>query len=201
MDKSFPLSGWGSVAVHSGHQKDPKYAHQVPIYASSTFVYDEARQGMRRFSGQEEGYIYSRWGNPTFTEAENKIAALESFGIVKDSVPLQLKGILHASGMAAITTLLLVNLKPGDKILTHYSLYGGTEELMSKVLPPLGIEAIIADLRDPGKAEEILKKDTAIRMLYIETPANPTIQCVDIEVLSALARQHGIQTACDNTFA
>ena len=201
MDKSFPLSGWGSVAVHSGHQKDPKYAHQVPIYASSTFVYDEARQGMRRFSGQEEGYIYSRWGNPTFTEAENKIAALESFGIVKNGEPLQLKGILHASGMAAITTLLLVNLKPGDKILTHYSLYGGTEELMSKVLPPLGIEAIIADLRDPGKAEEILKKDKAIRMLYIETPANPTIQCVDIEVLSAFARQHGIQTACDNTFA
>ena len=201
MDKSFPLSGWGSVAVHSGHQQDPKYAHQVPIYASSTFVYDEARQGMRRFSGQEEGYIYSRWGNPTFTEAENKIAALESFGIVKNGEPLQLKGILHASGMAAITTLLLVNLKPGDKILTHYSLYGGTEELMSKVLPPLGIEAIIADLRDPGKAEEILKKDKAIKMLYIETPANPTIQCVDIEVLSALARQHGIQTACDNTFA
>ena len=201
MDKSFPLSGWGSVAVHSGHQQDPKYAHQVPIYASSTFVYDEARQGMRRFSGQEEGYIYSRWGNPTFTEAENKIAALESFGIVKNGEPLQLKGILHASGMAAITTLLLVNLKPGDKILTHYSLYGGTEELVSKVLPPLGIEAIIADLRDPGKAEEILKKDKAIKMLYIETPANPTIQCVDIEVLSALARQHGIQTACDNTFA
>ena len=201
MDKSFPLSGWGSVAVHSGHQQDPKYAHQVPIYASSTFVYDEARQGMRRFSGQEEGYIYSRWGNPTFTEAENKIAALESFGIVKNGEPLQLKGILHASGMAAITTLLLVNLKPGDKILTHYSLYGGTEELMSKVLPPLGIEAIIADLRDPGKAEELLKKDKAIKMLYIETPANPTIQCVDIEALSALARQYGIQTACDNTFA
>ena len=201
MDKSFPLSGWGSVAVHSGHQQDPKYAHQVPIYASSTFVYDEARQGMRRFSGQEEGYIYSRWGNPTFTEAENKIAALESFGIVKNGEPLQLKGILHASGMAAITTLLLVNLKPGDKILTHYSLYGGTEELMSKVLPPLGIEAIIADLRDPGKAEELLKKDKSIKMLYIETPANPTIQCVDIEALSALARQYGIQTACDNTFA
>ncbi len=201
MDKSFPLSGWGSVAVHGGHEQDPRYAHQVPIYASSTFVYDEARQGMRRFSGQEEGYIYSRWGNPTFTEAEQKIAALESFGIIKNGQPLQLKGILHASGMAAITTLMLVTLKPGDKILTHYSLYGGTEELMSKVLPPLGIQAIIADLRDPGKAEELLKKDKAIKLLYIETPANPTIQCVDIKVLSALAKQYGIQTACDNTFA
>ena len=165
MDKSFPLpsdsskdttdskssgqalTGWGSVAVHSGHKQDPTYAHLVPIYASSTFVYDEAEQGMRRFSGKEQGYIYSRWGNPTFAEAENKIAALETFGIEYNGSPVQAKGILHASGMAAITTLMLVTLKPGDKILTHFSLYGGTEELITKVLPPLGISAIIADLR------------------------------------------------------
>ncbi len=113
------LTGWGSVAVHSGHKQDPNYAHLVPIYASSTFVYDEAEQGMRRFSGKEEGYIYSRWGNPTFTEAENKIAALETFGIEHNGSPVKAKGILHASGMAAITTLLLSTLKPGDKILTH----------------------------------------------------------------------------------
>src|SRR5215831_1629865 len=74
-------SGFGSVAVHGGHHQDPNYAHQVPIYASSTYVYDTAEQGMRRFSGKEEGYIYSRWGNPTFTEAEQKIAALETFGL------------------------------------------------------------------------------------------------------------------------
>ncbi|HEY6502541.1 MAG TPA: PLP-dependent aspartate aminotransferase family protein [Chitinophagaceae bacterium] len=201
MDKNFPLTGWGSVAVHAGHEQDPKYAHLVPIYASSTFVFDEAEQGMRRFSGKEEGYIYSRWGNPTFTEAENKIAALESFGIEQNGSPLQVKGILHASGMAAITTLLLSVLKAGDKILTHYSLYGGTEEIITKVLPALGITAIIADLRDPGKAEEMIKKDKAIKLLYIETPANPTIQCVDIETLSSLAKQYGLITACDNTFA
>src|SRR6187551_2916061 len=70
MNKDFPVSGWTSLAVHGGHKKDPTYAHQVPIYATSTYVYDTAEQGMRRFSGQEEGYIYSRWGNPTFTEAE-----------------------------------------------------------------------------------------------------------------------------------
>jgi hypothetical protein len=74
MDKSFPLSGFGSAALHAGHTQDPLYAHVTPIYASSTFVYDEAEQGMRRFSGEEEGYIYSRWGNPNFTEAENKIS-------------------------------------------------------------------------------------------------------------------------------
>lgn len=201
MDKSFPLTGWGSVAVHAGHKQDPNYAHLVPIYASSTFVFDEAEQGMRRFSGQEEGYIYSRWGNPTFTEAENKIAALEAFGIEKGGSPLQVKGILHASGMAAITTLLLSTLKPSDKILTHFSLYGGTEEIMTKVLPALGITAIIADLRNLNTAEEAIKNDKAIKMLYIETPANPTIQCVDIESLSSLAKQHGLITACDNTFA
>jgi methionine-gamma-lyase len=79
MDKKFALQGFGSAAIHAGHQQDPLYSHQTPIYASSTFIFDTAEQGMKRFSGQEEGYIYSRWGNPTFTEAEQKIAALETF--------------------------------------------------------------------------------------------------------------------------
>ena len=183
MDKSFPLTGWGSLAVHGGHQQDPMYAHQVPIYASSTYVFDDAEQGMRRFSGQEEGYIYSRWGNPTMTEAEEKIAAMETF-----EMPLEAKGILHSSGMAAITTLMLATLKPGDKILTHFSLYGGTNELVTKILPGLKIDSVIADLRNPETAETILKADPAIKMLYLETPANPTIQCVDLMELVIIAR-------------
>jgi methionine-gamma-lyase len=157
---------------------------------------------MRRFSGEEPGYIYSRWGNPGFTEAEIKIAAMEAFGIRdKQGNPLQLKAILHSSGMAAISTLMLMNLKAGDKVLSHFSLYGGTHELLQNILPPLGITAVIADLRDPGKAAEILRKDPAIRMLYIETPANPTIQCVDIEELSKMGKQYHLIVACDNTFA
>lgn len=205
MEKSFPrskgssgqeLSGWGSVAVHAGHKQDPMYAHLVPIYASSTYVFDDAEQGMRRFSGKEDGYIYSRWGNPTMTEAEEKIAALETFGLNKE-----VKGILHASGMAAISTLMLGTLKPGDKIITHFSLYGGTDELVNKVLPSFGITAIIADLRDLNKAEELLKTDPSIKMMYLETPANPTIQCVDLDELSKLAKQHKLVVACDNTFA
>ena len=196
MDKSLPLTGWGSLAVHAGHKQDPNYAHLVPIYASSTYVFDDAEQGMRRFSGKEEGYIYSRWGNPTITEAEEKIAALETFGL-----GLEAKGILHASGMAAISTLMLSALKPGDKIITHYSLYGGTEELVSKVLPAFGITAIIADLRDLQKAEDIIKAEKSIKMMYLETPANPTIQCVDLDELSKLAKQHNLVVACDNTFA
>jgi methionine-gamma-lyase len=196
MDKSFPLSGWSSLAIHGGHQADPNYAHQTPIYASSTYVYETAEQGMRRFSGEEQGYIYSRWGNPTVTEAAEKIAALETFGL-----NMEVKSILHASGMAAISTLMLGILQPGDKIITHYSLYGGTEELINKILPGLGITAVITDLRELNKTEEILKADKAIKLMYLETPANPTLQCVDLEELSNLAKQYYLVVACDNTFA
>ena len=196
MDKSFTLTGFGSAAIHAGHEKDPRYAHQVPIYASSTYVFDTAEQGMRRFSGKEEGYIYARWGNPTVTEAEEKIAALEGFGL---DIPL--RGLLHASGMSAITTLFLANLEKGDKVLTHYSLYGGTDELLQKILPALGIEAVIIDLRDTTQVEDVIKKDPSIKMMYLETPANPTMQCVDLRQLTGIARQNKILVACDNTFA
>ncbi|MBA2745531.1 MAG: PLP-dependent transferase [Flavisolibacter sp.] len=196
MKKKFPYKGFGSAAIHGGHQQEPRHAHQTPIYASSTYVFDSAEQGMRRFSGEEEGYIYARWGNPTITEAENKIAELESFGL-----DFPLKGILHASGMAAISTLFLSSLKQGDKVLTHYSLYGGTDDLLSKVLPSLGITAVITDLRNTEGVDDLLKKDPDIKMLYLETPANPTIQCVDLETLSSIGKKHGLLVACDNTFA
>lgn len=202
MDKSFPLSGFGSASLHAGHNQDPLYAHNTPIYASSTFVYDEAEQGMRRFSGEEEGYIYSRWGNPNFTEAENKIAALESFGL-KDAAgnPLQLKAFLHASGMAALTTLMVSNLKQGDKILTHYSLYSGLEELITRILPQFGVDPVIVDLRNLNKASEAINANPQIKMMYLETPANPTIQCVDIEELTKIAKANNLLVAVDNTFA
>ena len=196
MKKEFPLTGWGSLAIHGGQKPDPRHAHQVPIYASSTYVFDSAEQGMRRFSGQDAGYLYSRWGNPTITAAEEKIAALETFGLGFDA-----KGILHSSGMAAITTLLLANLEAGDKILTHYSLYGGTNEMLTKILPAFGITAVIADLRNTQAAAATLQNDRAIRMMYLETPANPTIQCVDLAALTTLAKQQQVIVACDNTFA
>lgn len=103
--------------------------------------------------------------------------------------------------MSAISTLMLMNLSAGDKILTHFSLYGGTQELFQHILPSFGVTAIIADLRDPNKAEDALRADHSIRMLYIETPANPTIQCVDIAVLTEIAKRRGLVVACDNTFA
>ncbi len=195
------FKGFGSLAIHAGHIQDPMYAHLTPLYASSTYVYDEAEQGMRRFSGKEPGYIYSRWGNPTMSEAERKIAAMETYRIEKDGQPLEAMAILHASGMAAISSLFMSTLKAGDKILTHYSLYSGTEQYMKQLLEPLGLTAVIVDLRDLELAEKMLKEDPEIRLVYLETPANPTLQCVDLLALSTLAKQYGKITACDNTFA
>ncbi len=200
--KTPPFTGFSSISIHGNENKHPNSAHITPIYATSTFTFDTAQQGMERFDGQQEGYIYSRWGNPTFTDAEKVIAALECFNL-KDlnGEPLQVKAILHASGQAAMTTMFMANLKPGDKILSHYSLYGGTQELMLKVLNQTGVETIIVDLRDLELTEQTLKNNPGIRIVHIETPANPTIQCVDIEQVARIAKQYGTLVTVDNTFA
>jgi len=196
------FKGWGSTAIHGGHQPDPKHAHITPIYATSTFVFDTALEGSERFASLDKEQIYSRWGNPTFKECEQKIAALEAFGLKDEQgEPLQLKALLHASGQAAMATLFLSNLKTGDAILSHHSLYGGTHEFLTRLLKDNGIHAIIADLHDLQAAEDLLKKDPSIKLIHIETPANPTIQCVDIEALTALAKQYGKIVSVDNTFA
>lgn len=195
------LSGFSSAAIHAGHKTSENHAHLTPIYASSTYVFDSADQGMNRFKGTEEGFIYSRWGNPIFEEAEQKIAALEAFGIEENGKPLALKGILHASGMAAISSLVIGTLKPGDKVLTHYSLYGGTEELFQKILRPLNIEPVIADLRSLDETRRIIEQDKSISLVYLETPANPTIQCVDIAEITKIAKEHNKLVAVDNTFS
>lgn len=198
----FPFTGVSSIAMHAGDHAFSESSHLTPIYATSTFTFDTAHQGMERFAGNDPGYIYSRWGNPTFKVAEDTIAALEAFN-VKDAngEPLQLNAMLHASGQAAMTTMFLSNLKAGDTLLSHYSLYGGTHELMHKVLEQSGIKTIIADIRDLNIVQDVIKQNAALRLIHIETPANPTIQCVDIEAVSNLAKQHGIMVTVDNTFA
>ncbi|MBZ5857141.1 trans-sulfuration enzyme family protein [Flavihumibacter profundi] len=201
-NKQFKMTGKGSVAVHGGNEPDPKYAHLTPIYASSTFYFDTAQQGMERFAGSDKTQIYSRWGNPTHTVAEQKIAALEAHGLSNEKgEPLELKALLHASGQAAMTTLFMSNLSAGDVVLTHYSLYGGTQELLTKVLHENGILTIIADLRDPIKAEKAMQENPAIKMVHIETPANPTLQCIDLEMITNLARRYKLLVSVDNTFA
>lgn len=195
------LKGFSSTAIHAGHNTSDNYAHLTPVYASSTYVFDTAEQGMKRFKGEDDGFIYSRWGNPNFEEAEKKIAALEAFGIGEGGQPVKLHSILHASGMAAITSLMIGLLKPGDKVLSHFSLYGGTQELLNKILSGLHIEPVIADLRDLNIAQQKIKDDPAIKMVYLETPANPTIQCVDIAAITKMAHEKNLIVAVDNTFS
>src|SRR5690242_208892 len=103
-NNNFEYKGISSVAIHSGNRHFSDSSHLTPIYATSTFTFDTAEQGMERFAGKQEGFIYSRWGNPTFKVAEETICALESFNIItKEGSPLQLKALLHASGQAAMT--------------------------------------------------------------------------------------------------
>lgn len=200
--QDFEISGISSLVLHTGTQHDSQSSHLPPVYATSTFTFDNSEQGMRRFSGKEEGYIYSRWGNPTFKVAEEIIAALESFQIKnKEGNALELKAFLHASGMAALSTLFQSNLKSGDAILSHFSLYGGTHEYITKVLVEDGVQPIIVDLRDLNLAEDTIKKNKNIRLIHLETPANPTIQCVDIEEITKLAKKYNIIVSVDNTFA
>ena len=202
MNKKKSLTGISSLAIHASGNENADYAHITPIYASSTFTFDTAQQGSDRFAGADKTRIYSRWGNPTFTVAEETIAALESFGIKDDlGNPLQLKALLHASGQAAMTTLFFSTLKAGDTVLTHFSLYGGTQELLQKVLADTGIKTTIVDMRDLNLVEDALKKDPSIKLVHIETPANPTINCVDIEAVTKLAKLNGQLVSVDNTFA
>jgi methionine-gamma-lyase len=198
----FPLSGISSVAMHTSGHDNAEHAHLTPIFATSTFVFDTAQQGMERFETVDKERIYSRWGNPTFKAAEQTIAALEAFGLTDDQGnPLQLKALLHASGQAAMTTMFMSTLQAGDAVLSHYSLYGGTYELMHKVLAQTGVKTIIADLRDVTAIESIIKANPSIKLVHIETPANPTIQCVDIEAVTKVAKQYNLIVTVDNTFA
>jgi len=202
MNKDFSFSGISSVALHTTPKDYETYAHLTPVYATSTFIFNSAQEGMQRFEGDNKEKIYSRLGNPTFKAAEDTIAALEAFGLKdKDGNNLQLKALLHASGQAAMTTLFLSNLKAGDAVLSHYSLYGGTYELMYKVLTQMGVQIIIADLRDLNLVEKKIKENKNIQLIHIETPANPTIQCIDIEAVTLIAKQHQITVSVDNTFA
>jgi methionine-gamma-lyase len=202
MKKNFTLTGISSVAMHTVPEIFPEYAHITPIYATSTFTFDTAQQGMERFESTDKERIYGRWGNPTFKVAEETIAALEAFGLKDEQGgQLQLKALLHSSGQSAMTTLFMSNLKAGDKVLSHYSLYGGTHELLHKVLSACGVEPVIVDMRTLDNVEEAIKKDPAIKMVHLETPANPTIQIVDIAEITKIAKTKNLLVSVDNTFA
>jgi methionine-gamma-lyase len=202
MANKLSFKGISSTALHSATNNNAEDAHLVPIYATSTFTYDSTEEGMERFESKDKEKIYSRWANPTCKAVEETIAALEAFGLKDtDGKQLELKALLHSSGQAAMATMFLSNLKSGDAILSHYSLYGGTYELMHKVLADTGIETIIVDMRNVDEVAKAISENPSIKLVHIETPANPTIQCVDIEAVSNIAKRNNLIVTVDNTFA
>ena len=196
------FKGISSTALHSATNINSEDAHLVPIYATSTFTYESTEEGMQRFESKDKEKIYSRWANPTCKAVEETIAALEAFGLNDENGnQLELKALLHSSGQAAMATMFLSNLKAGDAILSHYSLYGGTYELMYKVLTDTGIDIHIVDMRNVDEVAKAIEQFPAIKLVHIETPANPTIQCVDIEAITKIAKSKGLIVSVDNTFA
>jgi methionine-gamma-lyase len=177
--------------------EDPKTTkpHVLPIYATSSYNFESIDQGMNIFHGKEKGHVYSRYGNPTCEAVAEKIAQLEAFGTGKTA-----QGLMTSSGMSAISTLFMGLLKSGDKVLTQGNLYGGTTELLNVVFQPLGIEPIMMDLKNLDLVEYYLKKDSKIKLIFCETPANPTLACVDLAEIARIAQKYGIETAIDNTF-
>ncbi|MBZ4189154.1 trans-sulfuration enzyme family protein [Niabella beijingensis] len=191
-----------SAAIHGVSDEGSLHSHAIPIYATSTFVFDSAEQGMNRFAGSEPGYIYSRFANPTTAAAERLIASLEAFGLNDaHSSPLQLKALLHASGQGALSTLCFSLLNNGDQVLTNTALYGGTHEFFAYLLPKSGIQTHFTDLSDLHAVDQALKQHPAIKLIHIETPTNPLMGCTDIEAICKLAATYGIKVSIDNTFA
>lgn len=169
--------------------------HQLPIYATSSFEFDSIEQGIEIFTGKRQGHVYGRYGNPTIDTVSTKLAQLEAYG-----TGLNAYGYLTSSGMSAIATVALSLLKAGDTILTQEDLYGGTTELLNKVLSQSGIKTLYTDLNETDAVEQLLTSDRSIRMIYFETPANPTLRCIDIRQMARLGKKYGVFTCADNTF-
>ena len=200
--KNKKFKGISTLTLHTAAKENNNSSHTTPIYATSTFTFDTAQEGMERFKGTDKTKLYTRWGNPTFAAAEQTLEALEAHGLTNEKgEPLQLKALLHSSGQAAMSTLFLSNLSAGDTLISHFSLYGGTQELMQKLLTEAGIKTILIDVRDSALLKQTLEANKGVKLIHLETPANPTLQCVDIESICKIAHAHGVKVSVDNTVA
>jgi len=192
MDKHLKLN---SYCVKGGKRNESTKAHQLPLYLSSSFVMEDSQEAVDIFTGQKKGHVYSRYGNPTIDTVANKIAYLEGYDLKGETY-----GFLTSSGMSAITTLMMSTLQSGDAVLTQGNLYGGSTELLNKILSRMGVDTIFTNLQDLDAVEGIIKENGNIRLLYFETPANPTMACIDIEAINIVASRYDVPTAIDNTF-
>lgn len=181
--------GFATQAIHGGSSPNAAGALVTPIYQASTFRFDSAEQGARRFALEEEGYIYTRLGNPNSTELEKKVALLEGAEAA----------VSAGSGMGAITSALWSALKPGDHIVAGKALYGCTFAFLSHGASKFGVETTFVDISNIDEVKKALRPTT--KVVYLESPANPTMAIADISAISALAHEiPDCMVFVDNTY-
>lgn len=186
--------GFATLCIHgkkhlNKHETDrPIRAVSTPIFQSSTFAFENAEHGAAVFRGEDPSYVYTRLGNPTQTALETELAYIE-----KGEAALVL-----ASGMAAATTAVLTCCRCGDHIVSGDTLYGGTHEFFTKTLPRLGIDVTEVPAHDPQNFADAITDKT--KLVYLESPANPTLVLSDIAAVAKIAHQRGIPVLVDNTF-
>ncbi|MDD5945629.1 MAG: methionine gamma-lyase [Clostridia bacterium] len=186
------FKGFGTKAIHAGNiEKETFGALSTPIYQSSTYYFDSCEQGGKRFAGEENGYIYTRLGNPTSSVLEAKVAALENAEAA----------VATSSGMGAISSALWTIAKAGAHIIADGTLYGCTFALLNHGLTRYGVEVSFIDTSDLEQVKANLKENTVA--VYLETPANPNLKVADIAAIAEIAHGYNkdIKVVCDNTFA
>ncbi len=180
--------GFNTKLIHGGEIEDQYKSATTPIYQTSTFAFDNADEGAKCFNGESDGYIYTRIGNPTINALEKQLAALENgYG-----------GIAVSSGMAAVNTVYLTLLSSGDHIVSTDAIYGPARSIMENQLIRFGIQSTYINTTNIDVVKGALKPNT--KLLYIETPANPTMDITDIAACAKLAHENGILLVVDNTF-
>jgi len=176
-------------AIHAGRINDEQFGSlATPLYQTSTFIFDDAAQGAARFAGESEGYIYSRLGNPTTRQLEQRVAVMEG---MEDAAAT-------ATGMGAVSGALLANLQAGDHLISSKAVYGCSFALMSHMLTKFGIEVTFVDMTVPENIEDAIQENTKI--IFFETPINPNLVVLDIEKIANIAKKHQILSIVDNTF-
>jgi O-succinylhomoserine sulfhydrylase len=181
-------TGFDTIAIRSGHRRTAELEHSEAIFATSSFVFENAAQAAARFSGEEPGNIYSRFTNPTTRAFEERLAAMEGGQSC----------VATASGMAAITSLCMALLQTGDHIVSSRSIFGTTTTLFEKYLPRFGIETSFVAQTDLSDWEDSIRKNT--RLLFVETPSNPLAEIADIRKLAELAHDNNCLLVVDNCF-
>ena len=181
--------GFDTKLIHAGDIADEYGSAVTPIYQTSTFAFKSAEHGADLFSGKNKGYIYSRLSNPTVKALEDKLASLENgFG-----------GIALSSGMAAVTTAYTCLLKQGDHMISTSAVYDPSRGVMESIFADFGIESTYVDTSIIENIINAIRPNT--KMLFLESPANPTIQLTDIEEACKVAKMNNIITVVDNTFS